>query len=316
MNLSKDSVIQICVGLVIVILVYLLSMWIMQRDQILDEEVAYMRPTKLSVDVLNGHANLSNLADKQWNTMNQAATNFLPILKSYNRRGGLQFSYSFWIKIDTRSGGTQLANQSILLHGDRTPYRWHKNTRGNQEIGTPNTSHTYGPTMLVKCPHIRFGRTFDEIIVEFNTLTDPHVAYAITPTSKPGPGERRNALSLMQGKWAMLTFAFEDNVGISNFEEGIMVRTYLNDDLYHTHRQRGAFRRNQGDLFVAPNLDRSINNVMVGDIRYHNYAIQPEEVSRLFRDGPPNRASDEVQQRSDPGPLYLSEYNKLDIYNT
>lgn len=314
-TVSKNTVIQIGVGVVVVVLVYLLSMWIMQRDQILDHEVAYMRPTKLAVDIMRGYGSLARLADKQWSTMNQAAVNFLPIVKSYNRRGGLQFSYSFWVKIDTRQGGAQLANQTILLRGDRRLFKWNKVTLGDKATGVADDNQEFGPDILVKCPHIRFGDSFDELVVEFNTLADPNASFKISSSPNPGPKERRNALSLMQGRWAMLTFAFEDNVGISNFEEGIMVRVYLNDDLYYTHRQKGAFRRNQGDLYMAPDFDQSINNVQIGDIKYFNYALPPRDVTEMYGRGPPKRQAEELQQRGSGDPLYLSEYNKLDIYN-
>ena len=315
MKISKNAVIQVVVGIAIVFLVYMLSMWVMQRDQILDQEVAYMRPTKLSVDVIRGYGDMARLSDKQWSTMNQAATNFLPIIKSYNRQGGLQFSYSFWIKVDTMQGGAQIAGQTILLRGDRKLYKWRKDTKGNKTLGIIDKSEEFGPDVLVKCPHIRFGKAFDEIIVEFNTLNNPHASFKITSSPEPGPRERRNALSMIQGRWAMLTFAFEDNVGISNFEDGIMVRVYLNEDLYYTHRQRGAFKRNQGDLFLAPGFDRSINNVRIGDIKYFNYAMPPADVAKIYRYGPPKHQTDELQQRGESNPLYLSEFNKLDVYN-
>lgn len=314
--ITKNTAIQIGVGIVVVTLVYMLSMWIMQRDQILDEEVAYMRPTKLSVDVLRGYGSLARLADKQWSTMNQSATNFLPIVQSYNRRGGLQFSYSFWIKVDTMQGGAQVAGGSILLQGDRRAFKWRKVTQGDADLGIPDKTVDFGPTVLLKCPHIRFGQSFDEIVVEFNTLNDPGSSMTITSSPETGPENRHNALSLIQGRWAMLTFAFEDNVGISNFEDGIMVRMYLNEDLYHTHRQKGAFRRNQGDLFLGPGFDQSNNNVHIGDIRYFNYALPPKDVAELYARGPPRYQTEEIQQTGEGDPLYLSEYNKLDIYNS
>lgn len=317
-EITKGIAVQIAAGVAVVLLVYLLSMWIMQRDQILDHEIAYMRPTSLRVDILRGFGNMTLLADKQWSTMNQVSTSFLPLLKSYNRRGGLQFSYAFWVKIDTRSGASELAGQTMLLRGDRRLFKWRKTVKGDPKRGILGTSRDNGPDVLVKCPHIRFGKSYDELVVEFNTLNDPSVSYSITPKSGGTPGDvgdRRNALSLMQGKWALLTFAFEDNVGISNFEDGIMVRFYINDSLYHTHRQTGSFKHNQGDLYVAPNFDRAINNLTIGDIRYYNYAVPPKEVADVYKDGPPTKPADELQQRGSSDPLYLSEYNKLDIYN-
>jgi hypothetical protein len=312
-----DTAIQIGSGVAVVTLVYLLSTWIMQRNQILDNEIAYSRPSKLEVDVLRGYGNLSRLVDKQWSTMNQGAGNFLPIVQSYNRRGGLQFTYSFWIKVDTRSGGADVAQTVLLLRGDRRLFSWRRHTAADPDKQTPERVEEFGPDVLLKCPLIRFGKAFDEVVVEFNTLSDPNASFKIASSPASGPGgDRRNALSLIQGKWCMMTFAFEDNVGISNFEDGIMVRFYLNDDLYHTHRQLGAFKRNQGDLHVAPNGDRDNANINIGDIRYFNYAVSPSSVATLYRAGPPKHQATDLEQRNDGEPLYLSEYNKLDIYNS
>lgn len=316
MNIDKGVIIQVAVGVGVITLVYMLAMWIMQRDEILDHEVAYMRPNKLGVDIIRGYGDLARISDKQWSTMNQAATNFLPIIKSYNRRGGLQFSYTFWIKVSTQQGGAKVADQSILLQGDRRLFRWRKITDGDTDMGIATKTEDAGPAVLVKCPHIRFGRAFDELVVEFNTLQDPDASFTITSDPAPGPGARRNALSTIQGRWAMLTFAFEDNVGISDFEDGIMVRFYLNEDLYYTHRQKGAFRRNQGNLFLAPGFDQSAQGVLIGDIKYFNYAMPPNDVTELYRRGPPKRMMEELQQSGESTPLALSEYNKLDVYNS
>lgn len=323
---TLETAIQVTVGVAIVALIYLLSLWVMQRDRVLDHEVSEMRPTELAVDVLRGYGSAERLSSLRWSTANQNAGSFLPLLPSYNRRGGVQFTYSFWVKVDTRGGGAELANQVLLLRGDKRNFRWRRITGAapvaDGGTGGGETAEDFGPAVLVKCPLIRFGESFDELVVEYNTLHDPSSSFKVSSSPLPGPGERRNALSLMQGRWAMLTFAFEDNVGISSFEDGLMVRFYLNDALYHTHRQPGALRRNQGDFFLAPTFHAgnhaataASGGLTMGDVRFFNYAVAPKDVERLFSRGQPLKEARELQQRGDADPLYLSEYNRLDIYN-
>lgn len=313
-RITWNTLLQVGVATALVVVVYLLSMGLLQRDGVLDHEVARMRPTDLRVDVLRGYGNLSTLADLRWTTVNQSAPHFLPLLKSYNRRGGAQFTYSLWLRVNPRSGGAALAGRSLLLRGDRRMFKWRKHTAGDPARDIPAREEAFGPGVLIKCPHIRFGASFDELVVEYNTLGSPHEAFTLASSPEPGPMERRNALSLVQGRWAMLTFVFEDNVGISSFEEGIRVSVYLNDDLYYTHRQAGALRLNQGDLHLAPGFDRGNHDVDIGDVAYYNTALSPDDVAERFREGPPRQPTRAIQQAGDAEPLHLSEYNKLDVY--
>ena len=337
-NLSDRNkiAVQVAAGLFVVFLIYLISLWVLGKGQLVADPND-MRPPKQAVVVLNGYADTTAASDIDYSTVNPASFNFVALRPSYNRKGGAQFSYSMWLKLVDTSA-SNVAGKTLLLRGDRRVYNW------NTEVYNPGTNTTSTgqkwSDVMIKCPRIRFGDTFDSIVIEFNTLADPGASITILPDSElpavPGnspqaaptdPSMRHNALKLIQGRWSLLTFTFEDAVAISDFEGGIMVRFYLNDLLYGTSTMPSAFKQSQGDLFVLPSITKTdpgskatttetpIQNGQIGNVTYYNYALGLDEIRGMFHSGPPKKPA-KMQNGSMGEPLYLSEFNKLDVYNT
>jgi hypothetical protein len=59
-----------------------------------------------------------------------------------------------------------------------------------------------------------------------------------------------------------------------------------------------------------------MRDATVGNVTYHNYALSTVDCARIYNDGPPTYAAKNVAGGGMGEPLFLSEYNKLDIYNT
>ena len=343
--------IQVAVGLVIVLCIYMLALWIIQRDQLVSD-VNALREPRLQVKVLDGYSTGHALADRTWSTINQDAANFVSLKRSYNRRGGAQFSYSFWMQI-SKTTDDNVGERTILLRGDKDVYKWARMTStdpGFTTVGNATKSETFSD-LLVKSPRIRFGGSYGTFVVELNTLADPNAKIFIGSNAAPtfdgtlvpadkaakDPTLRHNALALTRGKWAMYTFTFEDHVAINDFEDGIMVRFYLNDTLYHTQALRSSMRQNYGDLYLMPTISApkqqgfmssqailaqneaeqsSVLNGTIGNLSYFNYALSMRDVHSMFRNGPPTHPSKDMMSGASSQPLYLSEYNRLDVYNT
>lgn len=350
MNERTALALQISAGLAVVLCIYMMSLWIIQRDQLV-ADVNSLRQPKMQVRVMDGYAQGYSMADRSWSTINQDAASFVSMKRSFNRRGGAQFSYSFWMQVSDTSADN-VANRTLVLRGDKTQYAWVLETSNNANM--TGTSFVQKPfvDVLVKCPRIMFGPTYGTFAVELNTLTDPSARIDITSEQDPvhdgklvpgyaDPSMRHNALSLTQGKWTMYTFTFEDHVAISDFESGIMVRFYMNDALYQTSMMPGALRQNFGDLFLLPTISSSsaappptagtsslrefianengptaVFNGSMGNLSYFNYALSLGDVAELFSNGYPKYPNKEMNSGSASDPVYLSEYNRLDIYNT
>lgn len=338
---APGTAVQVVGGVLVTLAIYVLSLWIMNKDQLVANP-NQLRPPKLKAVVLNGFIDTAAAADTAWSTVNQAATNYVSLDRSYNRIGGAQFSYSFWLQLRDTSVDN-VAGKTLILRGDRHAYNW--NATKTDPTTKAKTIVGSWQDVLIKCPRIRFGKTFDELVVEFNTLDSPsggHVVVAPEPQSDDAkdsydPTMRFNAVKLVQNRWALLTFTFEDGVAINDFENGVRVRFFLNDLLYQTSSTQSALRQNNGDFFLLPSVKTDpaniaatssentsysastgadvLLNATIGNVAYYNYALGTEEVRDTFRKGPPKFAAT-LQSGAVGEPLYLSEYNKLEVYNT
>jgi hypothetical protein len=104
----------------------------------------------------------------------------------------------------------------------------------------------------------------------------------------------------------------------------VSVRFYLNDSLNSTFTTNNALKQNNGDFGLMPftpgigtkAATETIANATVGNMQYYNYAVSSEDVAANYRAGPPMYAARDVNSGAIGEPLFLTEYNKLDIYNT
>lgn len=312
--------IQIVTGLLIVYVVYRMSLWLVDKDRLVS--VKPPAGTKQDIDIIDGYAHVSLASNRSWNTINPNANNYRPIIKSYNRKGGIQFSYSFWLYIED-STPNNVANRVILLRGDTKAYGITTNQQVNNGVITVTSSNRIEPIIpIIQSPGISFGNSYDNIVVTFNTLDNPLTTVRMKPISGANDNSiRHNLLKLMQQRWFMLTFTFEDNVAINDFEDGIIVRCYVNEVLYHTETFKSALKTNNGDVHIFPSIQSdtrgAMRNARVGNVKYYNYALGDTQVRDLFAKGAPKYPCKELMGDDGIGsPLYLSEYNKLDIYNT
>lgn len=304
MNPYLFIALQVAVGVVLVVVVFYLSLYMLRQDNLVMNKQAGVKNPDFEVKIIDGYIDSGNIAQKRYSTLNPMHTSFVPIPRAYNRMGGAQFSYSFWLFVGD-SHPSSVSNKDILLKGAPDEYIYRKTTKiGEDSVGTLRSQ--------IKCPKLRFGETFKDIVLEFNTQDD--VDHAVNLCSTPHPVDvtiRHNLLDLIQNKWVFLAVTMEDNVPINDFENGIIVRFYINDVLYHTHRVASTLKQNNGDLFLFP--EGEVKGCRIADLKYYNYAIGFNTVKSGFKPGPPKYRADEND--SVGSPLYISEYNKIDLYN-
>lgn len=321
------TVLQVVIGLLIVWGVYRLAVWMRGGNELV-AKVPELNSSD-TVMIAKGWASTKMAADHSWSTINPMAKNYLDLQRSLNRKGGAQFTYSFWMQLGDVSDGN-VAWQDILLRGDAREYLWNTVILSGGSAGPDMPSSG----VFVKCPRIRFGPSFDSFAVELNTTHSPDHRILITPyPAESGPGHRgqvdstlrKNLLKLTQGRWVLHTFTFEDHVAISDFEDGIVVRYFLNDTMYHTARVASTLRQNNGDLFLLPSNTsgtsggaHSLKSSKIGDVTYRNWAMSANDVAAVFSKGPPKNPCKSLMGMTDGNwdPLYLSEYNRLDVYNS
>jgi hypothetical protein len=326
---------QVALGIAIVMIVLNMSLWVSRRDRLVPDGRLGMEMEK-EVAIIDGYAMSSFVSRKTWTTVNPYSKHYLPLKRSYNRKGGAQFSYSFWMQLEDTSS-ENVANKIILLRGDTKQYTYTRTRKIHSDLdmlqGTLDanaaTQSVDKTTELIKCPLIRFGDTYDTIVVEFNTIHDPDHTIVVRPrntvASDPQYDDttlRKNLVKLGQNKWVMYTFTFQDNVAINDFEDGIIMRCFVNDVLYHSATVKSTLRLNLGNLYVMPprdgaSGDANIQLAKIGNLNYYNYALSVKMVADLYKRGHPKYLARDIMGREGDGdPMYLSEYNKLDIYNT
>ena len=310
---------QALLGIAIVFAVYRMALWLVKKDEMVIDEKT--KNPKATVHIVDGYAYTTIASNRTWNTVNPDSRSYAPIKRSFNRKGGAQYSYSFWLYLED-TAPANVANKDILLRGDDQVYTYRQATDYDDGMVKEKVAQDV-TDITIKAPRIRFGPTFDSFVVELNTLHNPNERINIDPvhnTSHEDTTLRHNLLKLMQGKWVLLTFTFEDNVAINDFEDGIIVRFFVNDLLYHTAAIKSAMRPNNGDFYLLPTSgadDNMIKNGRIGDVTYYNYALGMKHVREIFEHGAPKHPCKELMGDGSLGdPLHLSEYNKLDVYNT
>jgi hypothetical protein len=292
-------VIQAVVAFLIFIALNNIAVFIMKREEIIDDPTKLVRQT-----LFKGWVETKGFYNKQFNTYNRFASNYKKLPHSVNILGGSQFTYSVWVKFNNVSA-ENLGNKVLFLKGDKKQYPYSV---------TVNKQATNASDYLVKSPIVKFGDSANELIVEFNTTKNLNQRVVIDRVPSSDETQRHNVFSLVPGKWMLMTFIFEDNRTYDNPEDGVIFTFYLNDILYHTSRVQGALRLNQGDLNILPNS--AIQDGFMADLTYFNYALNVNDVRALVAAGFTNARYNEME--SDPSfnqPLYLTQYNKLEINN-
>jgi hypothetical protein len=306
-NMSLMSIIiQAVIGIVIVVVVYIVSLYVLKSDSLYTDAVIDPN-VKGKTAIVPGYAESSQLSYTSFNTVLPYAANFLPLNPSSNIKGGAQFSYSFWINVGNPSVAL---GKPILLRGDAASYSY-------QVVDKVANQTTSVVDRVAFCPIIEFGSNPMEFNVRFNTDNNINETLAVTQIHSSDSIYRKNLLSLFQGRWFLVTVVFEDNIPINDFENGLAVKFYVNDVMYQSGVYAAMLKQNRGNLYLFPN--GSIDQCKISQMEYYNYAVGLPEVQSKYQAGP------NVQPATLPasggggasvaGPLQLSQYNVLDIYN-
>lgn len=306
MNFYLDLTLQLIIGFVILLLVYIISIAVLRADSLYAEAVVNPN-VKSKTAIVPGYVESSQIAHASYNTMKPFAANYLPLNPSSNIKGGAQFSYSLWIYVGQPNSAL---NKPIFLRGDANKYTFN--------ITDKHANQTWSATDQVAfCPILEFGANPMEFKVRFNTNNNMNETLSIVQTPDPNSIYRKNLLSLFQARWFLITVVFEDNTPINDFENGLNVKFYINDILYESGTYAAMLKQNQGNLYLFPN--GSVNQCKVSQLEYFNYAQGLGEIQAKYKAGPDTQPAALPTTGgiggSVAGPLQLSEYNVLDIYN-
>lgn len=313
---TLNTVIQVIFGIVVVAILYVITLIVLNVDNIVSQKSVVVRPRETTT-IIDGWANSSYLAKMSFNTINSFSDNFRKIGKSINTSGGAQFTYQFWMRIEN-TDNEAFKNQVILLKGDNRKYKTALYDIESKKLLTNDNKTDY----MIKCPLIKFGNSYKELEVQINTNKNISYNIPIRSTSSADASMRQNVLSLLPLNWFLFTFVFEDNYStIDTTENGIKFNFYLNDFPQHSIQassdislRNNFLKQNEGGLHILPTMNNANDFIKLANIRYYNYALSHKEVASVYARGPPSHSAVLVSKNKSK-PAYLSAYNKMDIYN-
>lgn len=296
--------IQVVVGLVVAYIIYLVSMFAIRSDRLYIDS-KYDMSKKSKVKVIDGYIDASAIKKRVYPTQIIQHPDYVPIRPSMNMKGGAQFSYGFWIYAGAADA---VVGKTIFLKGDPKMYTY-------TVTDSAGVSRTVSDRVAF-CPMVSFGAKAMEFVVTFNTIGNMRETLNVQRITSDSTVSRQNILSLFSAKWILITIVFEDNVPINDFENGLMVKFYVNDILYQVGRYKTTIKQNNGDLVLFPD-DIPLENCKIADFTYYNYAIGDAEIRSVAVSGPPSKTSINLMGgASFISPDMVSDYNKMDLYNT
>lgn len=291
---------QIVIGIVIAMIVYSIANRVMVYENVV---VDYTKP--ITTKIFEGWVNAMSFVNRSYNTYNEFATNYREMPRSVNRHGGAQFSFSVWTRFDDVSVAN-VKNKVLFVYGDPNRYTVTKKVGASfQETVTD---------YVIKCPLVAFTSDGEGIRVDFNTNENIGNAVVVNKVRSLKESTRHNVMSMVPGKWTLWTFVFADSITYdAKSESGVVVKMYVNDFLHFTQKVGGSLRTNKGSLTVLP---EGINGGFLGDLTYYNWALTSEEVQTIVSGGLTNKYYNDMDSDGSFNvPNYLTEYNKLEIYN-
>ena len=296
------KVIQVVIGLVLVLIIYYIAITIMNSDSLTTQD-PFDTDIKRQVPIIDGFADTSQISGNVYNTVTPFASNSLIITPSSNIKGGAQFTYSLWMNIG--DGTNSQRGKTIFMKGDAKKYTY---SVTDTMTNVSNTLTDY----VAFCPCLSFGTNLFDFVVRFNTADNMNEQLYIQNVNNTNDLYRKHMLSLMTGKWFLITIVFEDNIPINDFEDGLVVKFYINDQLYSSGTYSSMLRQNNGNFYLFPN--GPISKTMVSNMFYYNYALGTDEIRNLYTQGPSNKSTSTVST-SFISPLMMNDKNRLDIYN-
>jgi hypothetical protein len=309
--------VQILVGLLVVLGIYIIALKMMNLDKMyIDEKLDQNKPRQLLI--VDGMIDSSFAQKSSYNTVIPFAPNYMPIKPSVNRKGGAQFTYSFWI---FSGNPAAVVDRCIFIKGDPKEYTMERTATNPSWVKTGQSVSVKTKARAVYCPMVCFGSKPQEFSIWFNRLDDVHTRMDVIRVVSDQTTTRQNLLSMFTGQWVCVSIVFEDNMPINDFENGIQVRFFVNDVLYQTSRFSGALKQNHGDLVLFPD-DAILPSVKISDLEYYNYAASNAMIAAKVAKGPTLKPATNIPGAaggggtSAPGMTTIGPMNAMDISNT
>lgn len=314
MSVFVNIIVQIMVAFITILIIYVATLNVLQIDRLITPLDTRVKRNESQI-IINGYATPGQISKVSFNTINAYSDNYKKIPKSLDSRGGASYTYQFWLKIND-TDNNKYKDLILLLKGDNRQY-----ITGIYNEKGKLIEKKY-PEYTIKSPLIKFGSSYNNIIVEFNTANVPNYKFDINMNNDETLPSRRNLLSLLPINWFMFTFVFEDNYNIiDEHENGIKSSFFINEIPYQINNassdpllKNNRLVQNDGYLYLLPNYQSDGDSFKIGNITYFNSAINHDQIKKNYNKGPPNKQY-MIAQQKESKPSFITSYNKIDITN-
>lgn len=236
-------------------------------------------------------ASTAPAAGYTYDTQNELMPNYVPVRRSFNRLGGAELSYAFWMfkaeRVLTTEAATSAwaddglkATDAVLL------------LKGNPLL-VATTSQAGRPIkdVITKCPLVKLDGSTDRLTVEFNTSEDRRpndvVEGARVDTTKAVDTRSAYASKVsifglndpkFVGRWFHVAVVLRDNDPVNDRNRHIQARIFVNGEGVFDRTVSGSIgdaepvtlRQNDGFVYVLPaiRLDATATHTtLTGDIK-------------------------------------------------
>lgn len=231
---------------------------------------------KLSVALIKGVCEFGN--SNTLNTSNKYKANFIDLPPATNRDGGIEFSYSFWVKL-----GENGLNHDNLIFVKGTNPRDGGLTANFSDVYDEQGNKKNKDKHLLKAPLIRISK--DALTVSFNTARkiDNEVSFVLDK-------DKFMRSTDLNPRWFLFSVCFKEGDFKTDFglnTKGVIVDIYLNEQHVKSHFvEKDSLRLNNGDLYFFPgNNSATENGSQIGNLYYHNFHLSTSDVMRIWSSG-------------------------------
>lgn len=234
---------------------------------------------QLSIELIKGICPYGNKG--VINTSLKTKANYVNVPESMNKAGGIEFSYSFWMKLMNSDSAQILFTKGLFQEKstgfldavDSKTAEAIEHTKINQDINGINHEQ------LVKCPLVKM--TPKSLNVSFNTLRKIHneIEYEydnIIKSSQHNP------------RWFLFAVVFKEGAFTTDYglkTKGVIVDLYVNEQhVKSKFIENDSLKLNEGNIHVFPQAIDDADN-MFGDLNYHNFALTVNDVEKIWKRG-------------------------------
>lgn len=337
-----SGTIQIVFGICLVIILFIIGFATYNYEFIRAIQQSSNSILLKSVPIFEGIKDSQNTTPEIYTVADKRDPSYRDIQPSVNQKGGIEFSYSFWLFNKTPEAPTNTApvspdvgnsNDSIVLF-----------VKGSNKLFSYNNICNETKTdYKIKCPLVKLENGRTHLTVEFNTLVDDTTNYpeAIKQgyrskcNDSTTDWEKANTHKLTIGnldkeefkeKWVLVTVVIKDTVPsdllpnrnkahcaiyLNNFME---LDTYVDGLTIDMSKTLTTVKPNMGSLYVFPNTPSTITNpkdLMIANLTYHNYAIDQKTIESIYSSGVPKYTAAAVAA----GETYDNAYEISNMYN-